>query len=135
MGTTLKNLFEMAADPLMDDDLVDYEGVHSSGFRDLLLKPELIQAIVDCGFEAPSEVQHQCIPQAILGTDVICQAKSGMGKTAVFVIASLQQLEPVDGECHVVVVCHARELAFQIAHEYERFSKYMPNVRTAVFYS
>jgi len=156
MGTTLKNLFEMAADPLMDDDLVDYEddavlndvtedaaskteggdyaGVHSSGFRDLLLKPELIQAIVDCGFEAPSEVQHQCIPQAILGTDVICQAKSGMGKTAVFVIASLQQLEPVDGECHVVVVCHARELAFQIAHEYERFSKYMPNVRTAVFY-
>ena len=42
-------------------------------------------------------VQDECIPQAILGMDVICQAKSGMGKTAVFVIATLQQLEPVDG--------------------------------------
>lgn len=30
--------------------------------------------------------------------DVLCQAKSGMGKTAVFVLATLQQLEPVDGQ-------------------------------------
>lgn len=43
-------------------------------------------------------VQHECIPQAILGMDVLCQAKSGMGKTAVFVLATLQQLEPVDGQ-------------------------------------
>ena len=43
-------------------------------------------------------VQHECIPQAILGMDVICQAKSGMGKTAVFVLATLQQLEPVDNQ-------------------------------------
>ena len=53
-------------------------------------------------------VQDECIPQAILGMDVICQAKSGMGKTAVFVIASLQQLEPVDGQVSVLVMCHAR---------------------------
>jgi ATP-dependent RNA helicase UAP56/SUB2 len=32
------------------------------------------------------------------------------------------------------VLCHTRELAFQIAHEYERFSKYLPEVKTAVFY-
>ena len=31
-------------------------------------------------------VQHECIPQAILGMDIVCQAKSGMGKTAVFVL-------------------------------------------------
>lgn len=37
-------------------------------------------------------VQQECIPQAILGTDVLCQAKSGMGKTAVFVLAALQQM-------------------------------------------
>jgi superfamily II DNA/RNA helicase len=29
--------------------------------------------------------------------DIVCQAKSGMGKTAVFVLATLQQLTPVDG--------------------------------------
>lgn len=111
-----------------------YVGIHTSGFRDFLLKPELLRSIVDCGFEHPSEVQHECIPQAILRMDVICQAKSGMGKTAVFVLATLQQLEAVEGQVGVLVLCHTRELAFQIRNEYERFSKYMPNVKTAVFY-
>lgn len=46
-------------------------------------------------------VQHECIPQAILGMDILCQAKSGMGKTAVFVLATLQQIEPVDGQVGV----------------------------------
>jgi ATP-dependent RNA helicase UAP56/SUB2 len=32
-----------------------YVGIHSTGFRDFLLKPELSRAIVDCGFEHPSE--------------------------------------------------------------------------------
>ena len=32
-----------------------YVGIHSSGFRDFLLKPELLRAIADCGFEHPSE--------------------------------------------------------------------------------
>ena len=53
-----------------------YVSIHSSGFRDFLLKPELLRAIVDCGFEHPSEVQHECIPQAILGMDIVCQAKT-----------------------------------------------------------
>ena len=87
---------------------------------------------MDCGFEHPSEVQHECIPQAVIGMDVICQAKSGMGKTAVFVLTTLHQVEPVDGEISVLVLCHTRELAFQIAAEYERFSKYLPKIKTAV---
>ncbi|KAF2810030.1 putative ATP dependent RNA helicase [Mytilinidion resinicola] len=111
-----------------------YVGIHSTGFRDFLLKPELLRAITDCGFEHPSEVQQACIPQAILGTDVVCQAKSGLGKTAVFVLATLQQIEPVAGETSVLVMCHTRELAYQIKNEYARFSKYMPEVKTAVFY-
>ena len=69
-----------------------------------------------------------------LSMDVICQAKSGMGKTAVFVLASLQQIEPVDGKVSVLVVCHTRELAYQISKEYERFCKYMPAVRVGVFF-
>jgi len=111
-----------------------YVGIHSTGFRDFLLKPELLRAIVDCGFEHPSEVQHECIPQAILGMDVICQAKSGMGKTAVFVLAVLQQLEPVAGEVGAVILCHTRELAYQISHEFERFSAYLSNVNIAVIF-
>ncbi|KAL0327425.1 UNVERIFIED_CONTAM: DEAD-box ATP-dependent RNA helicase 15 [Sesamum angustifolium] len=149
-----------------------YVGIHSSGFRDFLLKPELLRAIVDSGFEHPSEgkillcllscipylcllqngswfskmtrsghqlcwcaiVQHECIPQAILGMDVICQAKSGMGKTAVFVLSTLQQIEPVAGQVAALVLCHTRELAYQICHEFERFSTYLTDIKVAVFY-
>lgn len=35
-----------------------YAGIHSTGFRDFLLKPELLRAIVDCGFEHPSEGKY-----------------------------------------------------------------------------
>ncbi|EMS68248.1 DEAD-box ATP-dependent RNA helicase 56 [Triticum urartu] len=142
-----------------------YVGIHSSGFRDFLLKPELLRAIQDCGFEHPSEgkpphiyfffldfsrlgtvyflltfpvggkyVQHECIPQAILGMDVICQAKSGMGKTAVFVLSSLQQIDPTAGQVTALVLCHTRELAYQICNEFERFSKFLPELKVAVFY-
>jgi ATP-dependent RNA helicase UAP56/SUB2 len=109
-------------------------------------------------------VQHECIPQAILGMDVLCQAKSGMGKTAVFVLSVLQQIEPVDGEVGAIVICHTRELAYQvlllqsairecvavnfqemtflkamnfvvqICHEFERFSVYLPNIKVGNFF-
>ncbi|KAA3468202.1 DEAD-box ATP-dependent RNA helicase 56 [Gossypium australe] len=123
-----------------------YVGIHSSGFRDFLLKPELLRSI-DLGgyillttdsfetiFFGSSSVQHECIPQAILGMDVICQAKSGMGKTAVFVLSTLQQIEPTPGQVVALVLCHTRELAYQICHEFERFSTYLPDIKVAVFY-
>merc|ERR1719370_2515060 len=84
--------------------------------------------------EHPSEIQHECIPQAVLGMDILGQAKSGMDKTAVFVLATLQQIEPVDGQVSVLVMCHTRELAYQIAKEYERFSKFMSNIKVGVFF-
>jgi len=112
----------------------NFGAIHASGFRDFLLKPELLRAIVDCGFEHPSEVQHECIPQAILGTDVLCQAKSGMGKTAVFVLACLQQVEVKEKAVKVLVICHTRELAYQIKHEFDRFAKYFADLKTGVVY-
>lgn len=122
------------AEPEKDTKKGHYVGIHTSNFRDFILKPELLRAVVDCGFEHPSEVQHECIPQAVLGMDIICQAKSGMGKTAVFILATLHQVTPVAGETHVVVLCHTRELAFQIQREYERFSKYLPDIKSKVFF-
>jgi len=112
----------------------NYVAIHATGFRDFLLKAELLRSIVDCGFEHPSEVQHECIPQAILGTDVLCQAKSGMGKTAVFVLSCLQQLVADEKAVKVLVLCHTRELAYQIKNEFDRFSKYFTDVKTAVVY-
>jgi ATP-dependent RNA helicase UAP56/SUB2 len=66
--------------------------------------------------------------------DVICQAKSGMGKTAVFVLAVLQQLEPVPGEVGALILCHTRELAYQICHEFDRFAAYLPGVNVMVIF-
>ncbi|XP_004522064.1 ATP-dependent RNA helicase WM6 [Ceratitis capitata] len=129
---------EMAEMPVAKKPKKDVKGsyvsIHSSGFRDFLLKPEILRAIADCGFEHPSEVQHECIPQAVLGMDIVCQAKSGMGKTAVFVLSTLQQLEPKESVPYVLVMCHSRELAFQISKEYERFAKYLPELRIAVYF-
>uniref|UniRef100_A0A0D3EGA2 RNA helicase n=1 Tax=Brassica oleracea var. oleracea TaxID=109376 RepID=A0A0D3EGA2_BRAOL len=92
----------------------------SSGFKRKSLNPELLQ--------------HECIPQAILGMDVICQAKSGMGKTAVFVLSTLQQIEPSPGQVSALILCHTRELAYQICNEFVRFSTYLPDTKVSVFY-
>jgi superfamily II DNA/RNA helicase len=77
-------------------------------------------------------VQHRSIPHALLGNDLLCQARSGMGKTAVFVLTTLNQLRPKEGEVSVLVMCHTRELADQIGKEYGRFSKYLPGVKAAI---
>jgi ATP-dependent RNA helicase UAP56/SUB2 len=106
----------------------------SSSFQDFMLKSEIMRAIGDAGFEHPSQVQHQSIPQAILGTDMIVQAKSGMGKTAVFVLSTLQQLDVTRDTVDTLVLCHTREMAFQVSSEYERFSKYMPGARIEVVF-
>ncbi|CXH93981.1 ATP-dependent RNA helicase UAP56, putative [Plasmodium berghei] len=136
-----------------------YATVHTGGFKDFFLKPELLRAISESGFEHPSEVQQETIPAAITGTDILCQAKSGMGKTAVFVLSILQQLETNDskdikeekdmnnasgdmnqnsGSQNKYVRClgiaHTRELAYQIKNEFDRFSKYLKNVRCEVVY-
>ncbi|KAF8820152.1 DEAD (Asp-Glu-Ala-Asp) box polypeptide DDX39 [Cardiosporidium cionae] len=131
----------------IDDDLArgNYVAIHPSGFRDFFLKPELARVIGDAGFEHPSEVQHETIPHAITGVDILCQAKSGMGKTAVFVLSILHQLPNEvnstatgeQGNTNGVIclgIAHTRELAFQIKNEFDRFSKYLKGVKCEVVY-
>ena len=67
-------------------------------------------------------VQQQCLPNSLIGVDILCQAKSGMGKTAVFVITVLNRLEESAQEVSCIVLAHTRELAYQIDKEFQRFS-------------
>jgi len=69
-----------------------------------------------------------------MGVDVLCQAKSGMGKTAVFVLTVLDQLDEKPDPCSALILSHTRELAFQIKKEFDRFTKYFKNVTTEVIY-
>src|SRR5690348_15068113 len=79
-------------------------------------------------------VQHESLPHAILGVDLLCQAKSGMGKTAVFVLATLQQLDTFPNnnkDIRVLVLCPTCELVHQTSRTFLRFSKYFnPKVKT-----
>jgi len=50
------------------------------------------------------------------------------------VLAVLQQIETDDNVPSAIILCHTRELAFQIHHEFERFKKFLPSIKTAVFY-
>jgi len=131
--------------PNVDFDVTDNVGnagaggqgvasIHTTSFKDFLLKEELCRSIADCGFEHPSQVQQECLPKALIGQDVLCQAKSGMGKTAVFVLSILNQLGAEPGPVSGLIVCHTRELAYQIKNEFARFTKHMPGVNAEVIY-
>lgn len=74
-----------------------------------------VQVFLTSGFVT---VQQECIPQALLGMDVVCQAKSGMGKTAVFVLACLQQVDYNLESLQALILCHTRELAQQVCNEF-----------------
>ena len=77
--------------------------------------------IITCFLLFYFSVQNECIPQAVLGMDVLCQAKSGMGKTAVFVLATLQQLEPVDGQVIAWI-----QIKLSLLNQTERICKEKP---------
>ncbi|EGR34336.1 hypothetical protein IMG5_015740 [Ichthyophthirius multifiliis] len=105
---------------------------HSS-FNDFNLKEDLLRSVKEAGFERPSEVQYNCIPNAIHGTDILCQAKAGTGKTAVFVLSILNQLSDDTPPYSCLVLCHTRELAFQIKNEFKRLGKYTNFKTRAIF--
>lgn len=109
-------------------------GVHSTGFKDLLLCEALNKSLASNGFEHPSEVQQQCLQHSLVGVDILCQAKAGMGKTAVFVLTILNRLKKEDKECSALIITHARELAIQISDEFKRFSGNLEDINTVAIY-
>ena len=79
-------------------------------------------------------VQKEAIPIGVIGEDLICQAKSGMGKTAVFVISVLHQLDMKKADpLQCLVLAHTRELAFQIHKEFERIGRHIFGLRCEFF--
>ena len=111
-----------------------YSASHATGFKDFKLKPEPLRAIDDCGFVHPSGVQRECIPQAISGSDIFCQAKSGTGKTVAFVLACLQQIDAAASGVQALVICQSRELACQTNLVFNRFRKHFAEVKSCVLF-
>src|SRR5262250_2960235 len=103
-------------------------------FNDLGLAPELLRALSDKGYSAPTPIQSQAIPIVLAGHDVLAGAQTGTGKTAAFVLPLLQRLGPGSGRApRALVLTPTRELAAQVAESARSYGKYL-NVRTAVVF-
>ena len=87
--------------------------IDEDGFDTLGLRPELLKAISDLGYEEPTPIQREAIPPLLAGRDLLGQAATGTGKTAAFALPILQRLD-ADGarsSPFALVLVPTRELA------------------------
>ena len=103
-------------------------------FSDLNLSSELLRAIVDLGFESPSEVQEASIPIILEGRDVLAQAQTGTGKTASFGIPMIEGMEENADDLQALVLVPTRELARQVSEELKKLAKYKKLINIVPIY-
>ncbi len=103
-------------------------------FESMDLSKEIMLAIKDMGFEAPSTVQARTIPLMMEGVDINAIAPTGTGKTCAFGIPMLEYIQLNDPSVQEVVLAPTRELALQIGDELTKLAKYIKGCRIAVLY-
>ena len=89
-------------------------GIYGRPFKGFMFSNSARYLMVGYGFERPSTIQQKGILAMLKGNDLIAQAQSGTGKTAVFVISILQMVDYSSPNCQALVLAPTRELAFQI---------------------
>src|ERR1700722_16603228 len=92
-------------------------------FAELGLAPDLLAAVRDVGYEAPSPIQEQAIPPLLEGLDVIGQAQTGSGKTAAFGLPMLQYVDPSENDVQGLVLTPTRELCIQVTQALRAYGK------------
>ncbi|MCV5647198.1 DEAD/DEAH box helicase, partial [Escherichia coli] len=90
-------------------------------FAELDLDQNLLEAIEEMGYERPTKIQAEAIPQALDGRDILASAPTGTGKTAAFVLPALQYLQDFPrrkpGPARILILTPTRELAMQVADQ------------------
>ncbi len=89
-------------------------------FEDLGLSQPVLQALDMKGYNTPTPIQEQAIPAVLKGRDLLGIAQTGTGKTAAFMLPSIDRLREADNQipfksCRMLVLAPTRELAVQIA--------------------
>jgi ATP-dependent RNA helicase RhlE len=110
-------------------------------FADLNLLPELLRAVEDQGYTAPSPIQAQAIPAILARRDIMGCAQTGTGKTAGFTLPMLQLLaphasvspSPARHPVRALVLTPTRELAMQVEQSVRTYGKHLP-LRAACLY-
>lgn len=104
-------------------------------FTELGLSEEILKAVEQIGFEEATEIQSKTIPLLMKGRDVIGRSHTGTGKTAAFGIPAVETIDKKQkNTVQVIVLCPTRELAIQACGELDKFSAFMPWVRTCAVY-
>jgi ATP-dependent RNA helicase RhlE len=97
-------------------------------FQELGLGAPLLAALAGQGYEAPTPIQAQAIPQIMAGRDLLGIAQTGTGKTAAFALPILHRLtqdrrKAPARSCRVLVLAPTRELAAQIEDSFRTYGK------------
>ena len=103
-------------------------------FADLNLDKNILSAVSSEGYESPTPIQAQAIPFALEGRDIMASAQTGSGKTAAFLLPTLQRLtkrseKPGKGP-RALVLTPTRELAAQVEKNALAYAKNMRWFRT-----
>lgn len=102
-------------------------------FSQLGVNEPIIEAISKMGFETPTDVQAEAIPQILNKKDLIVMSKTGSGKTGAFGIPILQSIEPDGNGPKALVMTPTRELAVQVDSEFQKMGKNLDIKTTAVY--
>src|SRR5690606_29047163 len=103
-------------------------------FEAFKLNKQLLTAIAEAGYTAPTPIQKKAINPILAGQDVMGVAQTGTGKTAAYVLPMLMKLKFAQGEDpRALILSPTRELAMQIAGDIRTFAKYT-DLRTVVLY-
>ena len=102
-------------------------------FGELAIHPDILRAISDLGFVAPTPVQERAIPVLQQGRDLFAQAQTGTGKTAAFAIPILERVDAALKRPQALVVVPTRELALQVTREFGAIGRYR-HAREAAIY-
>ena len=97
-------------------------------FSDLNLSPKVLKAVEEAGYTTPTPIQAGAIPHALEGKDVLGIAQTGTGKTASFTLPMICKLARGRARARMprsLVLCPTRELAAQVAENFDTYSKYV----------
>ena len=102
----------------------------TSSFETLQLDARLLQAVSKAKYATPTPVQAQTIPLALEGKDVLAKSKTGSGKTAAYVLPTIQAIlrhrasAPTSKNTTALVLVPTRELAEQVCAAFAVFAEF-----------
>lgn len=99
-------------------------------FAKLGVRDEIVRALAENGIEHPFAIQELTLPLALVGDDLIGQARTGMGKTLAFGVPLLHRItgdpeRPLTGAPRALVVVPTRELCLQVHGDLTHAAKYL----------